>query len=594
MSRTKEEENFSDESDGSSEHCGFVSSSVDEDVDRKTNDDNFNLSDVNAIVEQIESEEKVMRVKSLAELAASKLNEVFHSNINRNGNPTIEDSSEMSAQFATENGVYNPAAYENCYKYDGFGFDQNYDLQMVNPQYVYPQQIVPPTYSQNPSQTAEAETTQSPFTEVSFSEGAFANDSSSQYFDASLYHSGFGNPQQECVSNSSNEPILYQYIGQDGVQSSVYNVNAPAFYPSNQNYNVICEENLTNYNALNTESLQVSCGTISSETQDDANAIKDDVNSTQTDDVALPMKAENKQNSDIKSKVVKFGAIDPIMTPGNMGFQYPSIYVSDSGLITVLVKHDVSIEMTVDLAIRLVSHQHQLIAATNNRGNATYLSHPAAKIAQDSTTTEAEMYHGRRAKMTSDLITFANQHECYRFDNEIIDHEHDPKFATLLKDNSVSYLFQSAKLGSDVVPKCVELISQAEYRVLNRGGFTVKINGMKITQTNRGDVSVLCGPKFLRLSPSHKQLTVQTHLVEISVDSEWVIDVQRGYQLLYADQLEMQVANKRIEAGFDQDNRVYANTLPDLKPLPIGCRRQNAVTPTNRLRRRRRNLSREY
>jgi len=93
-------------------------------------------------------------------------------------------------------------------------------------------------------------------------------------------------------------------------------------------------------------------------------------------------------------------------------FKYPGIYRPGTGLIHVLMKNDVSIESTLDQTIRLVNHQQKLVVAVNSRGNASYLSHPGAHILQDSTTTEADIFIGRKVEMTTDYINVDSSIAC--------------------------------------------------------------------------------------------------------------------------------------------------------------------------------------
>jgi len=58
------------------------------------------------------------------------------------------------------------------------------------------------------------------------------------------------------------------------------------------------------------------------------------------------------------------------------------------------MRHDVAVEMTLDRAIRVVNHAHKAVAATNGRGNASCIYHVAAKIYQDRTSTQLELYGG--------------------------------------------------------------------------------------------------------------------------------------------------------------------------------------------------------
>ena len=67
------------------------------------------------------------------------------------------------------------------------------------------------------------------------------------------------------------------------------------------------------------------------------------------------------------------------------------MYVAPSGLITVLLRHEVAVEMTLDRSIRVVNHRHQSVAATNNRGNSSCIYHACAKVYQERTCTDVEV-----------------------------------------------------------------------------------------------------------------------------------------------------------------------------------------------------------
>ena len=98
---------------------------------------------------------------------------------------------------------------------------------------------------------------------------------------------------------------------------------------------------------------------------------------------------------------------------GSAPMVYPMVYVSPAGLLTVLLRFDVAVEMTTDRTIRVVNHRHKSVAATNSRGNASCIYHTAAKIYQEDTTTEVDVYWERRAKMTTEAMLFASGPSCY-------------------------------------------------------------------------------------------------------------------------------------------------------------------------------------
>jgi len=145
---------------------------------------------------------------------------------------------------------------------------------------------------------------------------------------------------------------------------------------------------------------------------------------------------------------------------------YPVVYVSPAGLLTVLMRYDVAVEMTLDRAIRVVNHAHKAVAATNGRGNASCIYHVAAKIYQDRTSTQLELYGGRRAKMTTEVMEFGtvagrtlpgscttkvNQAECYRLTQYGLKANPSPEFTDLSQDMSVTLLFSSSGYGPHLI-----------------------------------------------------------------------------------------------------------------------------------------------
>jgi len=146
---------------------------------------------------------------------------------------------------------------------------------------------------------------------------------------------------------------------------------------------------------------------------------------------------------------------------------YPVVYVSPAGLLTVLMRYDVAVEMTLDRAIRVVNHAHKAVAATNGRGNASCIYHVAAKIYQDRTSTQLELYGGRRAKMTTEVMEFGtvaaattpagtstpkvNQPECYRLTQYGLKANPTPDFTDLSQDMSVTLLFSSSGYGPHLI-----------------------------------------------------------------------------------------------------------------------------------------------
>ncbi|ESO82476.1 hypothetical protein LOTGIDRAFT_236970 [Lottia gigantea] len=253
--------------------------------------------------------------------------------------------------------------------------------------------------------------------------------------------------------------------------------------------------------------------------------------------------------------------------PEMQTFVYPSIYVSNSGLITVMLKHDVSVEMTVDRTIRVVSHNQKMAVATNSRGTASIMHHPCAKAYQEHTTTDLHV-NNVNAKMTTNYILFGSDSNCYKFDFKNIEVA-SPRFTNLANDKTVELLFASEAFGSNLVAQCLHIAGIAEYENLPKGGLIIRINGAKITQNGRGEVSVVTGPKFLKVSPGMGTMRINTHFAEIVVDKDGILNVRRGNHEVNSSNGSLVLSNGKIEAGFDRDGKLKAWSLPRRTPLEI-------------------------
>lgn len=201
----------------------------------------------------------------------------------------------------------------------------------------------------------------------------------------------------------------------------------------------------------------------------------------------------------------------------NASLGFPSVYVSPAGLITVLLKYDIAVEMTVDKNIRVVNHRHKAVAATNNRGSSSCVYHVGAKIFQDGTNTEIEVFGERRARMQTNGILFASGVEVYLLDeNHIVPSQF--VFNDMSKDCSVNILYTPAMVfTNDLLINCDEITKNSRYYFHKDGSTTIIINNIKIHQDEHGEVHVTSGPRYISTSPVYGNVLLQTHFVEISV-----------------------------------------------------------------------------
>ena len=248
-------------------------------------------------------------------------------------------------------------------------------------------------------------------------------------------------------------------------------------------------------------------------------------------------------------------------------FVYPSIYVSSAGLISVLLRNDISVEMTVDRTIRVVSHNHMMAVATDSRGTAACLYHPAVKVFQMGNTTDIATTNFRAQMGGNDCIVFSNGVNYFRLEGAELQPTAPMKFIDILRDQSVNLLFSSEGYGETLVASCMQVAAQAEYANLPKGGVIVRINGVKVTQTGGGDVTVVTGAKFIRLSPNSGTTRLGNRFVDIEVEKDWTVKLTRGsHSFVYAKKRAM-VCNGKMEAGFDENNGLKVNNLAPRHPL---------------------------
>lgn len=241
---------------------------------------------------------------------------------------------------------------------------------------------------------------------------------------------------------------------------------------------------------------------------------------------------------------------------------YPMVYVSPAGLLTVLLRHDVAVEMTADKTLRVVNHAHQAVAATSARGNSACIFHAAAKIFQQGTEVEADIYGDRRIKLTPQKLTFAAGPECCDLlpDTGLV-YAHNPEFSDLTRDMSVSLLFSATGYGPHMISFYEDVAKKSKYVFHKNGAVSVHVNGVKIYQNKRGDVSVRSWPKFIRVSPVTGAMFIDTHFVEMAIEPNWNVRVKRGEHRLLANHWGISLSDDILECGCDQSFQVYVHPV---------------------------------
>jgi len=113
----------------------------------------------------------------------------------------------------------------------------------------------------------------------------------------------------------------------------------------------------------------------------------------------------------------------------------------------------------------------------------------------------------------------------------------------------------------------MQVAAQAEYSNLPKGGVIVRINGVKVTQTGSGDVSVVTGAKFIRLSPHYGTARIGNRFIDIEIEKDWTVRLTRGTHSFISSRKQAMVCNGKMEAGFDENNSLKVANLVPRHPL---------------------------
>ncbi|KAH3809149.1 uncharacterized protein LOC127833412 [Dreissena polymorpha] len=270
----------------------------------------------------------------------------------------------------------------------------------------------------------------------------------------------------------------------------------------------------------------------------------------------------------------------------NDGPPYPALHITEDGLMTVILREGIFLEMTPDRALRLVNHEKRLVIAMNEDGSRACVTHPCARISQSETTVNAELFRERKVKMMTEEIVFGNETNIYRIDYTCVTEfkpessrsapnssplpdEAVPVFRDFSQDESIHFMAQD--YGKETVMRSQGIVERAYYQNQQTYGCKVIINGVKVVQTDSAEVTVYCGPiKFMRMHPAKSVVRLKTQFVEIDIEANWRVKVTRGSHALSVSNQGLVVSNGKIKASIDNRNRFQAFSVPEHRALMLG------------------------
>lgn len=69
----------------------------------------------------------------------------------------------------------------------------------------------------------------------------------------------------------------------------------------------------------------------------------------------------------------------------------PSVYVTQTGIISAYLNWNITVELTLDKVVRVINNNNGSLCAVNNNAHCSLIWHPAGKIVQDGVRIEAEV-----------------------------------------------------------------------------------------------------------------------------------------------------------------------------------------------------------
>lgn len=235
---------------------------------------------------------------------------------------------------------------------------------------------------------------------------------------------------------------------------------------------------------------------------------------------------------------------------------FPTLHISEAGLLSVLLRQGVVVEMTIDRTIRLIDHTHKTVVAVSCRGDMSCLNHTAARLYNQSNNTEADIFWDRHLKISTNGLSFASGKSCFFLHPQGIVPV-TPNFMDLSSDTSVTLLFASSTYGPHIVPELERIVQDASYSFFDDGGFKVLINNVKVQQFANDDVLVAHDKKSLFVSPTHHTAHVDSNYSELAVERDWTVKLRRRNFQMLADVRGMIICDGERECGFNSQRRAF-------------------------------------
>ncbi|XP_055688185.1 uncharacterized protein LOC129792838 [Lutzomyia longipalpis] len=238
------------------------------------------------------------------------------------------------------------------------------------------------------------------------------------------------------------------------------------------------------------------------------------------------------------------------------------------GTILIRLREGVSIEMTLDRAVRVINSHSKVAVALSNTGNSSALIHPNGRVYQYGSKVEIITYDGMRknnfvryAKMWQKGVSFTSQHCAlvYLVDTAGTRTTTD-SFTDMSQDLTKALFYRETRYGEEFVDDVLQVLRAASWWSNEDGSDLFDVNGFRITQTPDGLVRITNSnnKSLIRTSPGNGSATLTTNFMHCtaSMGQTSHLFVRRGELRMHFDGSQFVVRNAGHSAGFDDNNRL--------------------------------------
>ncbi|XP_070388852.1 uncharacterized protein [Dermacentor albipictus] len=234
--------------------------------------------------------------------------------------------------------------------------------------------------------------------------------------------------------------------------------------------------------------------------------------------------------------------------------------VTTYGTVSVMLRHGVRVDISVERAVRVVNFDKECTAAVGSDGDRSCVCHPCGRVLQQGVAVDIAT-GSRLAKISSRGVIFtALNHGLVYLVDASGTKSTTERFKDLCYDVPLSIFHISLHEDEEGFNECFRMVSQAK-QWNNRSGDEVwLVGGVRIQQAPWGDVQVSrdSGRNVVWTSPSNGTMTVVTPLIKsvITCDPRRFFFVRMNQKRLSANADGFAVRNGSQRAGFDSRGRL--------------------------------------